>query len=215
MTFPNAFEGIKKVFLAQILALIGSGCSIIGSVTGALGLVAGSTATGVGGGLFVLAGVVLSLLSLIFNLIGLSRASKDEETFKKAFFVSLVSLILSVILSIFSIAGIGGSVLSGLSNIITTVLGIILIAHIIKGIWSLAQKMGRNDVADKGQRLLSFLWAAYGVTIFCYVMMLLFSSSAGVLSVIGILSFVSGIAMIVGYILYLVHLNRAKNMLAE
>ena len=215
MKFPNAFQGLKNVFTAQILSLIATGCTVLGAITGGLGVVAGSLATGLGGGVLVLAALVLMLLSLIFTLMGLSRASRDEAGFKGAFYCSLIQLILVLLLNIIMAFGIGGSVLKGVTNIITQILSILVIAYIFKGIDALAGKLGREDVSSAGHSVIVFLWVVYAVTIFCDMMSLLFPAAALFMGVIGVISFLAGIAMIVGYILYLVHLNRAIQMLRE
>lgn len=212
MTYPNAYDGIKKVFTAQILALIGAGCTLIGAFAGGLGIVAGSLATGISGGVFAIAALVLSILALVFTLVGLSRASKDEEIFRLAFIWSLISLIVSVIGNLMSLCGIGGSALSSIANLIVTILGLIVIHYIFKGIEKLAYNMNREDVAAAGRGPLILLYCAYGVTIFCSLMSLIFPA-ATILGMLGILSFLASIAMLVGYILYLVHLDRAKKML--
>ena len=213
MTYPDAYDGVKKIFTAQILALIGTGCTVFGALIGGVGLVFGSLASGIGGGVIVVASFVLAILALVLTLIGLNRASRDEEIFRKAFIWSLVSLIVSVIGDLLSLFGVGGSVLENVFDLLTLIFGIVVIAYIFKGIESLAYRLARNDVATSGHNVLVLLYIAYGVTIFCRLMALISLSSPGVLSILGIISLLAGIAMIVGYILYLVHLNKAKNML--
>ena len=213
MTFPNAYQGLKNVFTAQILSLISTGCTLIGGLTGGLGVIAGSVATGLGGGVLVIGALVLSLLSLIFTLMGLSRASRDEGAFKGAFNCSLINLIVTVILNILMAFGIGGSVLRSISTIISLILTILMIAYIFKGIDNLAGKLGRSDVSAAGRSVLTFLWVVYAVTIFCDLMILLFPTAVVFMGIMGVISFLAGIGMIIGYILYLVHLNRAKQML--
>ena len=149
----------------------------------------------------------------IFTLMGLSRASRDEEAFKGAFNCSLINLIVTVILNILMAFGIGGSVLRSISTIISLILTILMIAYIFKGIDNLAGKLGRSDVSAAGRGVLTFLWVVYAVTIFCDLMILLFPTAAVFMGIMGVISFLAGIGMIIGYILYLVHLNRAKQML--
>lgn len=213
MRFPYAYEGIKRVFTGQILNLIAVACTILGGLVGGIGAVAGSLATGLGGGVFLIGSLVLSILSLIFILIGLHRASKDEAAFKPAFIMSLLSLILTVVLAIISVFD-PTRVVNGISKLVSLVLGILVIAYVFKGIENLAVKMEREDMVSSGKKIMVLLWIAYGVSIFCSLLSLLFPYAAGLLGVLNILSFLASIAMIVGFILYLVHLSKAKNMLA-
>lgn len=214
MKFPNAYDGISKVFTAQILALISTGCTILGGLTGGVGLVAGSVATGLGGGLLVLAALVLSVISLVINLIGLHKASLDEELFKPAFTLSIVNLVLSVLNTLISLFG-ASAVLRNIISLLVEIIGVFIIAYIFKGIASLAQKLNREDVAASGRAILILMYIAYGATIFCDLLELLFPTALGLLTFLGILAFLAGIATIVWYILYLIHLNKAKKMLAE
>lgn len=215
MKFPNAYQGLKNVFTAQILMLISIGCSVVGALTGGIGVVAGSVVTGLGGGVIVLGALVLMLLSLIFTLVGLSRASRDETGFRGAFYCTLIDLILTVIVNVLVSLGIGGSVLKSIADIISLILDILVIAYIFKGIDVLAGKLGREDVSGTGHSVIVYLWVVYAVTIFCDMMNLLFPAAAVLMGVLGVVSFLAGIAMIIGYILYLVHLNRSIQMLKE
>ena len=127
MTFPNAYNGIKKVFTAQIMSLISAGCIVFGSLL-ALGSGVALSVTGVaGGGFFIIAGAVLSLLALIFNLIGLYTAAKDEPSFNTAFALSVVELIVGIVLGI--IQNFNG-VFSIISSIVSLVLGIFILKYV-------------------------------------------------------------------------------------
>jgi len=212
MTFPNAYEGLKKVFTAQILALISSGCYILGSIIAVIGGVTSSLSGLAGGGIFVLGGLVLSLLSLIFNLVGLSRASKDEPQFRTAFILSLINLILGIVVSFIMALTVGSS--STVSSLISEIFGILIIKFVFGGIFSLAEKLGRQDMIEYGNKLLIFLYVVYGLSIVLYILQLIFNSSLRMMATVSIMSLLSGIAAIVGYILYLIYLNRSKNMLA-
>lgn len=211
MTFPNAYKGIKKVFLAEILALIGSACTDIGSVIGGIGLASGSAATGTCGWVIVVAGRVFIVLCLFLTLVGLKSASRDDESFQKAFVYALINLIISMI-SVFLIGlSVGSTVLNTIIYVITLLLTILTLAAIFKGIESLAHKLNRYDVAEKGSSLISFLWIVYCVTIFCEVMGMIVPVSM----FIGVLALAAALAMFVAYILYLGYLGHAKNMLAS
>ena len=105
MKFPNVARGVKKIFASEILALIGAICtglvvlmSVFTWASGSAisdGEVTTAAATGVlAGGLgiivFSVGAAVLMIIALIFNLIGLNAASKDDpdgsgQQFKIAF----------------------------------------------------------------------------------------------------------------------------------
>ena len=210
MTFPYAHEGIKKIFTAQILALVGAGCALLGSLISGVSVIGGSLA-GVGGGaVFLMGAAVLTILSLIFNLIGLNRASKDESSFKTAFICTLISLIVSVIFSI--ISSFNGGIWSSISTIITTALSIVITLYLFRGTDNLAARLGNSDVPAFGNPVLVLLITVNAVTIFV-TLMSLFVSTYSFLSFVGVVSTLASIASIVGYILYLIFLNKTIHML--
>lgn len=210
MTFPNAFAGVKKVFLAQILSIISMGCTLIGGLVGGVSIVGGSAA-GVGGGAFlVIAALILSLLALIFNMIGLSVASRDEDSFKNAFYCTLVNLIVSIVFAI--IGAFAGGIWTSISTIITTALGIAVLIYVFRGIGNLAVRLGRDDVPRFGKPVLILLVIVNAVTIFVTLMNLI-NTSYSFYRFLSVLSTIAAIADIVGIILYLIYLSRAKNML--
>ena len=206
MTFSNAFEGIKKVFLAEILVLIGLGCTILGGLISGVSAIGGSL-TGVGGGvIFIVGGAVLSILALIFNMIGLSRASRDESSFKTAFICTLINLIVAVVFGILSVFM--GVIVSTIASILNAAFSIVILIYVFRGIGILAAKLNREDVPKFGKPVMILMIVVNGVTIFTSLMTLL-----GASGFVSVLSVLSGIAGIVAYILYLVYLNRAKHML--
>ena len=211
MRFPNAYEGIKKVFTSQILSLISSACLFVAAIVALGAGLTGSVAGVAGGGLLGLAGLVLSILALIFNLIGLYRASADEQQFKTAFTLSLVSLIAGIVLGIISFFA--GDLVTVISSIVSQILGILIIRYVFEGISSLAMKLGRSEIAESGGKLLIFLYVVYIVSIVLYIIQV-FSLSPAMAATASIMSLLANIASIVGYILYLVHLSKAKDMLS-
>ena len=210
MTFPYAHEGIKKVFTAQILVLISAGCALLGGLISGVSVIGGSLAGAGGGAVFLMGAAVLSILSLIFNLIGLNRASKDESSFKTAFICTLISLIVSILFNI--ISSFNEGVWSDISTIITTVLSIVITVYIFRGTGNLAARLGNSDVPVFGKPIMVLLITVDAVTIFVTLMSMIVSVYS-FLSFVGVVSTLASIASIVGYILYLVYLNRAVHML--
>ena len=113
------------------------------------------------------------------------------------------------------IAAFAGSVVSAISALITQILGILIIRYVFAGISSLAEKLGRTDIVESGRKLLTFLIVVYGVSILMSLLQLIFSMSLAMAATTSIMSLLANIAAIVGYILYLVHLNNSKNMLLK
>ncbi len=217
MRFPNAAKGMKKVFAAEILSLIAAialGSTLILSIVFLNFEKSGNeTAMGVSGiGLlvFMAGAAVLTILALIFKLIGVVQTSKDEPSFKIVSWLIVFGLIASVIGACFS----SNTFVYNLTNAISNVLNFISLLFIILGIGSFAAQLGNSDVVLRcGSQFRLILWIGIVSLIarfFCIFMPSLVASS--IVLAFAVLALVLNI---IQYILYLVLLAKAKNMLAE
>ena len=160
MRFPNAYKGIKKIFLGEIMA--------VAVVVLTVGMAAVLSAYGVGtdadladltreqalliGGLslgLLLAAGVLAVAGLILNFTGVVQAKKDDSHFNTAFFTALLSLVIGFLGSfllrnapeIQRWVRIGGAVC-----------GIMTQFFILSGIASLAEKMVDGKVRAMAEK---------------------------------------------------------------
>lgn len=221
MKFPNAYQGVKKIFTAEILSLIGSACMIIFAVFGLVavaGLVGASGDAAITGGIgavvFGLAGGVLSLLGLIFLLIGTKRAAADEPLFDQAFIYAVCSLILTVASTIISMIWTTGA-WDNLSGTIANIFSLIATIYIVNGVQNLANKLNRPDMVAKGNTYMTLLIIVYSIQIIVRVIPVFFGANAATSSVVGVLSLIAEIISLIVYILYLIFLGKAKKMLKE
>ena len=99
MRFPNAHEGVKKIFTAEILMIIVtigtvivSGISMSGDRSeGAIGAAA----------IILVAAGVISIIAFIMNLLGIIQARKDEAKFTYALYAVIGGIIASLVQSAF------------------------------------------------------------------------------------------------------------------
>ena len=222
MKFPNALNGSKKLFLAEILALITSILVIIGALT-AFSAVKANTDEGavgslIGGGALLLIGAIVGILAIIFQFIGVTACSKDEPKFKTALAALIVSLVASVISSFTN------GIVKYIFQAIDIIAGIVAIYFIITGFISLANKLERSDVASFGKTV---LFISIGVLALSAILTVV----AGILSpsdvtnltadkissykTAQIFSIVTAVLGIVQSVIYLIFLNKSKEMLAE
>ena len=231
MKFPNVARGVKKIFASEILALIGAICIGLGSLMTVVTLssgsaisegdVTGATATGfLAGGLgmlvFTLGAAVLMIIALIFNLIGLNAASKDDpdgsgQQFKIAFIAIIISLITSVVAACLQTSM--PTVASTLS-IFSNLLNLFATYYTLYGIRDFAEKIGKTDLAETANKL---VWAVCALYVFAIVVKAIPDFAKGSIgSTIGIiLSIAYIIFSIVQYIVYLSVLAKAKKAFAE
>ena len=206
MRFPNAYAGVKKIFTSEILSLISAILLAIVAVVMATDET-GELPGGKNGVIAVVAiaglvAIVLGLIALILQLIGLSAASKDEGAFKTAFFFAIAMLVVSVAGSVIATKN-EDSIVSDLPNL----LNIFVFIFTVSGISNLAKKMGREDMAGFGIRILILQII---LTVISFILQVFKQGSiANVLSVVSIL-----LTAIV-YIVYLIYLSKAKKMLQE
>ncbi len=211
MRFPNAYAGVKKVFIAQILSLIAAIIVIPGSALATMGSVSvfggGGTGMIVGGLILSLIGaLILPLISVIMTIVGLAQASKDEEKFfRTAFIVSIIQLVISIIIGVYSArtAGVVGAP-AGL-KLISGILNLLLTIFIISGITEQARRLGNDSMFAKGKRVL----------ILCVILQVI-SLILNLVSSNSVMLVLGGIALILSivfYICYLVYLGKAVTML--
>ena len=215
MQFPNAYKGIKKIFLGEILEI----AAVVFTVVMAVLLMAYGVGTdadladltreqalllwGLSLGLLLVAGV-LAVAGLIVSIVGVVQAKKDDSHFNAAFFTALLSLVIGFIVSfllknapqIHRWAGLGGSVC-----------GIMTRFFILSGIASLAEKMVDGKVKAMAEKARVIVCAVF-----------IASNLAGLLSDYmpdAVFLEYIGYALSVGSsVYYLTVLAKAKKMLA-
>lgn len=214
--FKNAYEGVKRIYKAEILALIGSILLLIGSIISAFGLRTGeNTASGegllVGGGLLVIAAAVLMIIAAIMNIVGVSRALKDESAFKNALIALLCGIAANILVSAFS----NNPTINNIGKAMVNVTEILASYYICTGIINLAGHLGDSDVSARGTKVRSILMGIWIASAVLNVLATLFGTNETMKVVIGIIAIVTGIISIVAYFLYIGLLGRAKDMLAK
>ena len=214
--FKNAYEGVKRIYKAEILALIGSILLLIGSIISAFGLRTGeNTASGegllVGGGLLVIAAAVLMIIAAIMNIVGVSRALKDESAFKNALIALLCGIAANILVSAFS----NNLTINNIGKAMVNVTEILASYYICTGIINLAGHLGDSDVSARGTKVRSILMGIWIASAVLNVLATLFGTNETMKVVIGVIAIVTGIISIVAYFLYIGLLGRAKDMLAK
>ena len=217
MKFPNAYSGVKKIFSAEILEIIGIACLFIAALFSltTVGAVAGGSKNGAlaslgGAALFGLAGGVLAIIAFIFTIIGINSASKDEPVFKPAMAIIFVGIIASIVSSVSSLASSSG-ILHDLASDFSSVASILVTYYIIQGIISLANKLSNSEMADKGKSICTLVMTVFALYLIAQVL----SQFVVAGTVSAIVAIVAAVLEIVQYVIYLTYLAKAKAMLAE
>lgn len=205
MKYHNAYEGIRKIFTAQILSIISIGLLFLSSLLIILSL-PGPVVSAV----FSVGATVLSILALILELIGLKKASYDDGNFNTAFVIAIAMLIIACVNGLIGAVTVGTA--SDFANIFSTVLGFFIIFYIIEGIKALAGQLYNGEMVTRGKNIVTIFAAVYICSIVCNLVTV-FVKNPAVIGIFGFISIGVLVAQLVAYILYLAYLSGAKTML--
>ena len=225
MKFPNAANGVKKIFTAEILTLISNFCvfgtavlmivalaSTAGAVAnGSEGAAVGALASGAGTIVFAIGSLVLAIIAFILNIVGITKASKDESSFKTALYALLAGIVLSVLGN--ALTNVNGYIAS-LLQALQVVAELLVILYVIQGIRYLALKLNKPEIDQKGQNLFKVIFAILVLQFIARMVVLFFGGMAASITA-AIIALIAIILSIVEYVLYLIFLAKAKKMLAE
>ena len=219
MQFPNANKGVSQIFTAEILTLISGILMFIAMVS--VGIAAGvsevegaETAVGgfaLGAGGFGLVAGVLAIIAFVLTILGITKASKDEPTFRNALLWLILGIVGGVVqngVQSNDFVHLIGSILSSLGSMLSTY-------FVILGIIKLADRKHDAAVSAKGSRLIKIILAVYILALILTVIEGFAGGTDGGVVAGGVLGIIALILMIVAYILYLSLLSKAKKMLAN
>lgn len=222
MKFPNAAKGVKKIFTAEILNLIGTIVMVIAAIVAAIGVAGASGAQSsdgkalvLGGGImvaliFIAVYMILATIAYIMNLVGIINASKDETNFKSALLFLIVGIVTTILVAAFRNNPVVYSLMVSLGNLMNVFVNIFVIAGGVK----LADRLNRGDVSTKGTNVLKLIIV---VAILSLIASLISSFMGGmVASVTAAVLFIVGLVLnIIKYFMYLSYLSQLKKALAE
>ena len=237
MKYPNAYSGVKKIFSAEILSVIGAIVLIVSALLGLIAFAAGTAAQnaeaetasslsgiavgfGIPTAILLLGAGVLSIVAFILQIVGVTRASKDERIFKNALFFILGGVIASATNSItgaFSgiIGQTGLDLVSSICTNLSKIATILVTYYIITGVIALAERIGNEKIEKQGKTILNLLLIMLVLSLIATVTSTVFQQSGTNDVIISVLSFAAGVIELISYIIYLVFLGRSKKMLKE
>jgi len=216
MRFPNAFRGVKKIWLAEMLMLL---AAIVGII---IVIVMAANGTMVGEDIVINEGVktpiavlgivtaVIALVAFILNLIGLINANNDDSAFRIALLVTILGIAASAISAIWS----NNETLNKWMDTALTICSMFASYYVLTGIANLAEKM--SDAATKAVALKSrtLVEGSFCATALFKLIISIFKIQNGS-TISTILAVIALLLELVSYILYLRALSKGKKMLAK
>lgn len=212
MRFPNALEGVKKIYKAEIIALI---AAIAGAVATIIALLSaqsggdGALAGLAGAGVLYIAMAVLLIIAFIINIAGLSKAKADEENFKTALMMVFAGIALSIVAG----ATKDGTLLNSLGNDLSNVCNLLINYYVATAILNLAMQLGNTAVAQKAKSVRTLLIIVWGIAFVLKVFGDVLMGKANLSVVALVLAVIAAVVEIVAYIIYLGLLGKTKTML--
>ena len=216
MRFPNAYRGVKKIWLAEMLMLL---AAIVGII---MVIVMAANGTMVGEDIVINEGVktpiavlgivtaVIALVAFILNLIGLINANNDDSAFRIALLVTILGIVTSAISAIWS----NNETLNKWMDTALIICSMFASYYVLTGIANLAEKM--SDAATKALALKSrtLVEGSFCATALFKLIISIFKIQNGS-TISTILAVIALLLELVSYILYLRALSKGKKMLAN
>ena len=216
MRFPNAYRGVKKIWLAEMLMLL---AAIVGII---MVIVMAANGTMVGEDIVINEGVktpiavfgivtaVIALVAFILNLVGLINANNDDSAFRIALLVTILGIVASAVSAIWS----NNETLNKWMDTALTICSMFASYYVLTGIANLAEKM--SDAATKAVALKSrtLVEGSFCATALFKLIISIFKIQNGS-TISTILAVIALLLELVSYILYLRALSKGKKMLAN
>ena len=218
MKYPNAAKGINKIYIAEILSIIGAVLAIVMVILAAVNHVnMNMSGEEAGQALqsanistpFVIYGILMTLVMLvayILNLIGIINASKDEESFKRALWVLLASIALSIVASILETSN---PQVANWLKVPSTLFELVVMIYVLEGISNLAKNFGKTEIVDMCTQCRTWFMCALILSAAAESVVAVFSTGSTLNTASGI---AAGLLQIIAYVLYLRVLNKARLM---
>lgn len=207
MQFPNALEGVKKIYKAEIIALIGGIVGFVAAILALVGAKSGSVGGLAGGGFLIIAASVLFIIAFIMNIVGLNKAKPDEENFKNALYMVLVGIVLSIVVG----ATKEGALIHTLGESLSNICNLLVNYLVATALLNLANRLGDAAVAQKAKTVRTLLTVVWIIALVLQVIGNTFTAKAGTIAFILVL--IASVIEIIAYIIYLVLLGKARRML--
>ena len=217
MRFPNAFRGVKKIWLAELLMLLAAIVGIVLIVVIAANsslvgeeVIVNEDAVKTPAAILGIGTALIALVAFVLNLLGLINARKDDSAFSIALFVTLLGIVASVISSIWS----GNQGLVKWMDTALTIFSMLASYYVLTGIANLAEQY--PDPATKALALKSrtLVEGTFCATAVFKLIINIFKIQDGS-TIYTILSIIALVLELVSYVLYLRALSKGKKMLAK
>ena len=161
MRFPNAFKAVKKLFIAEILSIA---VALVGLTSAVLLAIPNTGLTGAG---LALGSAVAMIVVFVLQLVAMIQGGKDADGFRTALWVTLIAIAVSITSAVLqSIEATKGlTILISVMSAFVSVAGVLVIYIVLQTIAGLADSLKDHELADKGNRLATYIVLLFAVSI--------------------------------------------------
>ena len=220
MTYPNAADGVKKMFKAQLIEILGTVFLALAAIFTIM--LSSSEKAGAANdadsflAVMMIVSIVafsgLMIVAAVMHLIGLVRAGRDERAFRTALFAVFINLIFIVTGMVFS--GLKNGTVSSLMNLFSTIMDMIAFIFVIQGIRNLAIELGNDKLDRMGDNIFKIILAVLVLEFIANIIVLISGGhTSGIVA--GVVYLIAAILSFVQYIIYLIFLARGVKMLTK
>ncbi len=217
MQFPSAHKGVKKLFIAELIAIAAGILTLVAAVLAVVGIK--NEGVLVAAGSITVVSTFALIVVLILQLVGLFQGGKDSLQIKYAFFISLGGLVLSIVLAVLRLlpANNGLAIAIGVIGPLVDIATVLALAYTLLGIAELAEKLNDEPMARRGKTLAFVVVILFAISVVLNLFSSFFVNNAPSWAVIliAIFGIVTAVVELVAYILTVVYYGRATKMLKK
>lgn len=210
MKFENAYKGVKKLFVVQIIEIAAALLALIGAIIATVNVTSDANLTA--GGIIITISSIALIVGFVFTLIGLIQAGRDDSHFKTGLWVILISIVLEIVATILRGIPDVAPVVITIANILdalATASSIVVLVLTLFGISSLASQLGNEEMAERGSSLVNWviiLLAASVILSLVPTFFLVVPNPIGIMfSFFAIVASVIELFVYIGILIYYIH----------
>ena len=217
MQYPSAHSGVKKLFIAEIISIVGGVLGLVAAIISTVFVNAAADAPGLiaAGSVLLVTGFIM-VVAFILQMIGLLQAGKDEPNFRSGFWIAIFGIVISLVAAILrSITGVPELLCSILESL-SSVASIVVLIFTLSGVANLASALGDNDMFEKGRALINWITILFVVSIVLGLFPSFFANpNEGIKIMLSVMAIVAALVELVIYINILIYLYKAIKMLKK
>ncbi len=205
----NAYKGVKKIYHAEIVSILAAICMVVVAI---LELISPTETIILVIGGFAIATVAMYVIAFILQMLGLEQAGKDHSSFKTAFWIVVLGIVLGIAAGVMQALDDKAYALVGeMMTSVTSLINILVIMFIITGISSLVTD---EKFASKGKKICLTMAVVYAITFTISILTTVCENAGDTVKIVfGILALLAALVDLIIYINIFFYYKKALTLL--